>query len=78
MSGEKTLGAIETQFTMLEICCDRCGRRGRLKASRLASIYGRKILLPDLAMRLADECPKRHSSIYERCSPYFPDLARRD
>lgn len=74
MRGARTLGELAVSMTMLEIKCDRCGRHGRLRINRLVKTYGRDILLPDLGTSLTSDCANSDASIYERCSPCFPQL----
>jgi hypothetical protein len=65
-------------MTMLEVSCDRCGRRGRLRIARLiaeheAEEHG------DLRRLIARDCPRMQDAetpIYERCRVKFPELPR--
>jgi hypothetical protein len=71
-----TLGDLVGKFTMLEIACRRCERRGRLSVARLIEQHG-DMRLPELCDVLASACAKRESvSVGERCSVYYPQLLR--
>ena len=71
-----TLGDMAAKFTMLEIACRRCERRGRLSVARLIEQHS-DMRLPELCDVLASDCPRRESvSVGERCSVYYPQLLR--
>ena len=57
-SGAVTLGEIAGKITMLEIACDRCERRGRLRVARLIEQHGADMGLPQLRGILAGDCPR--------------------
>jgi hypothetical protein len=58
MNGTITLGEMQARgMTMLEVACDKCGRRGRLRIARLiaehtANDHG------DLRALIAHDCPR--------------------
>lgn len=47
---------------MVELVCNRCGRRGRLRKDRLISKHGSDASLPDLRTRIA-RCERQGSMI---------------
>jgi hypothetical protein len=78
MSGSSiTLGDAAATFTMLEIACQRCERRGRLRIDRLIERFGADRGLPELADLLRGDCPKAEAvAVGERCSLFYPQLLR--
>jgi hypothetical protein len=74
-----TLGDMRAKgMTMLEVSCDRCGRRGRLRIARLIAEHGAE-KHGDLRQLIAHDCPRMQNpsvSIYELCRVTFPELPR--
>lgn len=50
---------------MVELACDKCGRRGRLRKARLIEAYGPDVALPDLRTLVA-KC-ERAGSMSDGC-----------
>jgi hypothetical protein len=72
-----TLGDAAAKFTLLEIACRRCERRGRLRIDKLIEQHGADIGLPELGDVLRGDCPQREAAAAsERCSLYYPQLLR--
>ncbi|MFL5280949.1 MAG: hypothetical protein ACJ8AW_08095 [Rhodopila sp.] len=72
-----TLGDVAAKFTILEVACRRCDRRGRLRVDRLIDQHGADMGLPEMGDILRGDCPKRESALTsERCSLYYPQLLR--
>jgi hypothetical protein len=72
-----TLGAVAAKFTMLEVACRRCERRGQLSVTRLIEQHGADMGLPELGDVLRGACPQAEAiSTSERCSLYYPQLLR--
>jgi hypothetical protein len=46
---------------MLELACDRCGRRGWLPVARLARNYARETLLGTIMWAQVGDCPNRNA-----------------
>ena len=70
-----TLGALVGRIDHLEVACRRCERHGRLRLARLIADHGAGMGLPDLAVRLAADCPKAKApDLGERCFVHFPQL----
>lgn len=61
---------------VVELACERCGRRGRYGKARLVAEHGPDVGLPDLRARLAAGCRLvgRHFG-NETCGAVFPALA---
>ena len=73
--GAVTLGELVGRVDRLEVRCRRCERRGRLRLARLIADHGAGTGLPDLAVRLAADCPKaKVPDLGERCFVHFPQL----
>jgi hypothetical protein len=77
--GTITLGAMRTRgMKMLEVACNRCGRRGRLRIARLIAQHGSENY-GDLRKLIVHDCPRMQDpsvSIYERCGVMFPELPK--
>ena len=73
--GAVTLGDLVGRVDRLEVRCRRCPRHGRLRLARLIAGHGAGTGLPDLAARLATDCPKAKApDLSERCIAFFPQL----
>ena len=73
--GAVTLGELAGRPDHLEVRCRRCERHGRLRLARLVADHGAGTGLPDLAARLAADCPKAGGpDPAERCFVHFPQL----
>jgi hypothetical protein len=59
---------------MVELACDKCGRRGRLSKARLIEEHGPDIALPDLRTMIA-QCD-RAGSMSDPCGAYYVALSR--
>ena len=60
---------------MVELACEKCGRRGRLLKSRLVEEYGADVALPDLRTMIA-RCD-RATSMSDPCGAYYVALVPR-
>jgi len=75
-TGAVTLGGLVGRLDRLEVACRRCERRGRLRLAGLIETHGAGTVLPDLAARLADGCPRAEAhDPGTRCFVFFPQLA---
>ena len=74
MPGAVTLGDIAGRLAMLEVCCDRCGRRGRLRVICLVAEHGAGMGLPQLRRIVAADCPRWGGSEYDPCGVHDPQL----
>jgi hypothetical protein len=68
--GSYTLGQFPHE--MVELACEKCGRRGRLLKSKLIEAYGPKMALPDLRTLIA-RCD-RAGCMSDPCGAYFVAL----
>ena len=57
---------------MVELACEKCGRRGRLQKAKLVEAYGPEIALPDLRTLIA-RCD-RAGSMSNPCGAYYVAL----
>ena len=61
----------------LDIRCTRCDRAGKVKLAKLIAEHGPDLGLPDLAVRLAVDCPNAGlTDPTRRCWVHFPQLAK--
>jgi hypothetical protein len=60
--------------TLIRVSCEKCGRRGQLRASTLVQRYGAQTAMPDLLCKIAD-CP-RYTTLNDPCGAIYPDLVR--
>jgi hypothetical protein len=73
-----TLGDLAGRIERLEVRCTRCDRAGRVRLDKLIAEHGTDMGLPDLAVRLAADCPKLSATnVAERCFVVFPQLVER-
>src|SRR5687767_14490726 len=67
-NGTVTLGNITDTITMLDVACDRCERRGRLRVAGLIAQHCAEMGLPELRHILASDCPRAGAvSLYNQC-----------
>jgi hypothetical protein len=70
-----TLGDLVGRIERLEVRCTKCDRAGRVRLDKLIAEHGTDMGLPDLAVRLAANCPKvQATSPADRCFVVFPQL----
>src|SRR3954467_10840265 len=75
MSQVVTLGDLVGRIERLEVRCSRCDRAGRVKLARLIAEHGADLPMPELAVRLAADCPKAQAtSPADKCFVLFPQL----
>jgi hypothetical protein len=60
---------------MIRVACEKCGRRGQLRASTLVERYGAQTAMPDLLRKIA-ACP-RQADMNDPCGAIYPDLLAR-
>ena len=59
----------------VEVCCNRCDRRGKLRTARLLAQYGLELPVPELRRVLAADCPKMvQGKLHDVCGVHFPGL----
>ena len=70
-----TLGDLVGRIERLEVRCSRCDRAGRVRLAKLIAEHGSDLPMPELAVRLAADCPKAQAtSSAARCFVVFPQL----
>jgi hypothetical protein len=67
-----SLSLAQFPHDMVELACDKCGRRGRLRKSKLIEEYGADVALPDLRRMIA-RC-ERAASMSDACGAYYVAL----
>src|ERR1700759_129636 len=71
------LGAVAARLELLEVACDRCGRRGVLLTDRLLAQHGYDLPMPELRRILAPDCPRMAAGqMHDPCGVRFPNLSR--
>lgn len=72
-SGFVTLGQIAARLPALEVACNRCDRRGRIRIARLMAEYGADLPTPELRHVVAVDCPRMIAvQLHEVCGMHFP------
>jgi hypothetical protein len=56
--GFVTLGQIAGRLAVLDVACNRCDRRRRLRVDRLMVAYGPDLPIPELRHLAATDCPR--------------------
>jgi hypothetical protein len=67
-----SLSLAQFPLQMVELACDKCGRRGRLSKARLIEAYGADVALPDLRTVIA-RCD-RAGSMSDPCGAIYVAL----
>ena len=72
-----TLSEIATRLPMLDVSCNRCDRRGRLRTARLLAEHGPALPMPALRRIVAADCPRMQAGkVPDVCGVHFTDLPR--
>ncbi len=75
MTGSLSLDDISKRFSLLEVRCGNCTRRGKLRIDKLIDEYGRDMSLPDLRALLAADCEhKSAAGLADQCQMFYPRL----
>jgi hypothetical protein len=78
MSGVVLLGEVAARLPVLEVACNRCDRRGRLRTDRLLAEHGASMPIPGLLRVIAADCPKMiEAQTHDVCGIHIPTLSRR-
>lgn len=78
-SGVVTLGQVAARLSVLEVACNRCDRRGRLRIARLLAEHGPAMPMPELRRIIAADCPRMIAGhIHDVCGVHFPGLVGLD
>jgi hypothetical protein len=62
----------ETNQSMLDVYCPRCGRHGRYRVESLKDRFGADARLPDVASTLEEGCERKEQ--HAGCFVTFPGL----
>jgi hypothetical protein len=69
------LGQVAARLAMLEVACNRCDRRGRLRTDRLLAEHGAGLSMPKLRLIIAADCPRMQADkMHDVCGVHFPQL----
>jgi hypothetical protein len=75
-AGAIRLAEVATRVRMIDVRCDRCGRRGMLNTLRLLDIHG-NITMPDLLAILSADCSRRITGqTHDPCGIDAPELPK--
>jgi len=75
-SGVVTLGEIADRLPALDVACNRCDRRGRLRTDSLMAKHGPSLPIPELRRIVAADCPRMQAGhIHDVCGIHFPGLS---
>ena len=78
-TGVVLLGQVAARLPFLDLACNRCDRRGRLRAARLMAKHGPSLPLPELLRVLSANCPRRQAmeqgQLADPCGIHCPGLA---
>lgn len=75
--GVVTLGQVAARLAALEVSCNRCDWRGRLRTARLVAEHGPALPIPELLRIISADCPRRVANrAHDVCGAHLPDLAR--
>jgi hypothetical protein len=69
------LGYIARHLAMLNVQCDRCGRKGRYRTDKLLAKYGAESSREEFQNDLTRDCPGKKDIHWPfgKCFPAFPD-----
>jgi hypothetical protein len=74
-AGVYTLGDVASRISLLEVACNRCDRRGRLRTSRLLAEHGPDMPMPALLRIIAADCPRLTAErIFDICGIRCPQM----
>jgi hypothetical protein len=65
------------KLEVLNVECDKCGRRGRYRLDRLIARYGIDAKLFDWSDEITADCPrKKAKNLNDQCGARCPDLPK--
>jgi hypothetical protein len=65
------------KLDVLNVECDKCGRRGRYYLDRLIERYGIDAKPFDWSDEITADCPRKPSgNLYDQCGARCPDLSK--
>jgi hypothetical protein len=75
LGGVVLLGAVAARLPVLDVACNRCDRRSRLRTARLLAEHGPAMPMSDLRRIIAADCPRMIAGHpYDVCGVHFPGL----
>lgn len=70
-------GHLAARLPVLDVACNRCERRGRLRSERLVVQHGAYIPVPVLLRTIAADCPCMQAALlHDVCGVHLPQLSR--
>ena len=76
-SGFVTLGQLAARLSVLDVACNRCDRRGRLRTNALLAKHGPALSVPALRGIIAADCARMiEGRMHDVCGVHFPQLSR--
>jgi hypothetical protein len=76
-AGVVTLGQVAGRLPVLEVSCNRCDRRDRLRTDRPIAEHGQDMPIPKLRRLIAADCPRMTAGrMHDVCGVRFPGLSR--
>jgi hypothetical protein len=74
-TGFLTLADIAGRVATLEVACNRCDRRRRLRVDHLLAEHGPALPLPELRRIIAADCARMQAGhVHDVCGVHFPEL----
>ena len=75
--GAIIFGDLVGTFDVLEVACDKCGRKGRHAVARLIEQRARYGKVIDWRAEITADCPKKQAgNMSDQCAAWCPDLPR--
>jgi hypothetical protein len=75
--GAITFGDLVGKLDVLNVACDKCGRKGRYMLARLIEQRGADAKAVDLLTEVTADCPKKHAAnMGDQCVGRCPDLPK--
>ena len=70
------LGQVATELPAIDIACNRCARRSRMRTDRLVAAHGAGTPIPVLLRVIAADCPRMQAAqIHDVCGVHLPQLS---
>ena len=75
--GAIIFGDLIGKLDVLQVACDKCGRKGRYPVVRLIEQSGRDAKAIDWLAEITADCPKKQAgNMSDQCAARCPDLPR--
>jgi hypothetical protein len=76
MKSVLTLEDVVPRLPVLNVACNRCERRSRLRSDWLLAEHGPALSMPTLLRILAGDCPRMQAAqMSDVCGAHFPGLS---